>query len=578
MLPNLSLFTTAQKTLIGLALLLTILCSAFAIYGAADLHTPVPWGDSWDGLVQFYLSVQDGDIAAWFGQHNEHRFIISRVLYWFDYAVFGGSLVSLFVWNFLFAALGVFLFIRIARLAICQCAPEGGPQRDLVFILTALFFTAWLYLWTQYETLAYAFNPHFFLAYVLPLLAFYLIYKDAVSPSRKTFALACIVGVLAAGSMANAIATLPFMLLYAGVMRMGARRMAVLAVLSVIVITLYMWGFKSVAGHGSVGESLARDPAGMLHFVFNYMGGPFFFFAAGEPMGHFVAPVFGAFYIGSCTVFAWRAIRVPNAHGLQLILLVFILYIGAGAFATAGGRLPMGLGTAFAPRYTTATVMAWAALLLLYMPVLFHLLKSKTGQRVVAAGFITAFVLVTAMQSTVFLEKRDWAKGRAVGGLAAEMQVRDDLYLGKIYPIPGRLLLMSEKASARNIGFFGTGDYRDIREMIGQKAGNDVGATCAGGISAVIDLPGDPDWVRVLGTFWGQKGRKDAGIYIVTPSGDIAGYGLTGMERAIPDPGEKSPMRNQWFTAYVQKQAVSDGVYLQGPSRTCRTPAINVPQ
>jgi len=540
MLPCLSDTAGAQKALLGFAALLTVLCSAFAIYGAADLHTPVPWGDSWDGLVQFYINAQDGQTAAWWGQHNEHRFVISRVLYWLDYTVFGGALVSLFVWNFFFAGLGVWLFIKLAGIAV-QKAGSGQISR-FVFLLTTLFLIAWLYLWTQYETLAYAFNPHFFLAYVMPLWAFYLLYKVRDGAGSKTFALACFIGVLSAGSMANAIATLPFMVIYAAIMQMGVKRIGILAALSVSVITLYMWGFKSVGGHGSITESTLHDPIGMIRFVLNYMGGPFFFFAG---------------------------------KAFAIMLLVFILYIGAGAFATAGGRLPMGLGAAFAPRYTTPTVMAWAALLLLYMPLIFTLLKTKLGQRVLTAGFIAAFLLVTAMQSTVFMEKRDWAKGRAIGGLAAEMQVRDDLYLKKIYNDPARVLTIAQTASARNIGFFGREEYRDVREMIGTKA-PPAPPACDAMIHGSANLPNDNNYGRIYGAFSAQSSYVPAAVYIVSETGDIIGYGLTNMERSLPD-RPSTYAQKFWFTGYMKAADYNADLYLQDTKGKCRTGKINYP-
>ena len=571
----LSNLSGVQKALLCFAAILTALCSGFVIYGAADLHTPVPWGDSWDGLVQFYMNAQDGQAAAWWGQHNEHRFVISRVLYWLDYTVFGGALVSLFLWNFLFAGLGVLLFIKLARIAV-EKAGGIGATANFVGLLTALFLMAWLYLWTQYETLAYAFNPHFFLAYVMPLWAFYLLYEARESGRGKTFALACVIGVLSAGSMANAIATLPFMALYAAVMQMSVKRIGLLAVLSAVVIAVYMWGFQSVGGHGSVVQSTLTDPVGMMHFVLNYMGGPFFFFAAGVPAGPFVAPVFGAFFIGSCAVFAWQSIRARAASAFPIMLLVFILYIGASAFATAGGRLPMGTGAAFAPRYTTSTVMAWAALLLLYMPLIFSLMKTKTGQRLVTAGFIAAFTVVTLMQSTVFMEKRDWAKGRAIGGLAAEMQVRDDVYLKKIYGNPGKVLRISKEASVRNIGFFGRDDYRDIRELMGQPSG-DAPQTCHATVSQIVALTNDTDYVRMLGYVMPKSSHVPDGIVFVGRGGEIAGYGLSDMERAMPDEPEKVS-RRYWFTAYVRRDALTGGVYAQDRDGQCRTPALNVPQ
>ena len=575
---NLSQYTPSQRALIGLAAMLTFTALALAIYGAVGLHTPVPWGDSWDGLIIFLMNVQDGQMSAWWGQHNEHRLLLSRPLYWLDYHIFGGRLISLFVWNFLFAACGVYLFIRLTRIAVDRAAPAAGTTANFVFVLTSLLLIAWLYLWTQYETLGYAFNPHFFLAYVLPLLAFYLMYKVHMGGGAKLFALACFVGVLAAGSMANAIATLPLMALYALIMGMSKKRIAILSGLAVIVITLYFSDYHSIKGHGSILESVLTHPIDVLHMTLNYMGGPFFFFAAGVPVGTYVAPLFGAFFIGSSAVFALKALKARKSSGFEIMLLIFILFIGSAAFASAGGRLFMGLNAAFAPRYTTSTVMAWAALLLLYMPVLFAVLKTKVGTRMAVGGFVLSLTLITLMNSTVFLEKRDWATGRAIGGLAAELQVHDTIYLSKIYPLRAsrRVLKTSQKASARNLGFFGLPDYLDARETLGTAA-PDAPQRCSAAGSAVVKLDGDENHVRVLGYIDPKSAKVGSAIYLVDRAGTIQGYGLTDMERALPDAPE-TVSRRYWFTAYLRVYAAAGPLYIQNRDGSCRTDFIDLPQ
>ncbi|RPH40830.1 MAG: hypothetical protein EHM87_21255, partial [Burkholderiales bacterium] len=71
-----------------------------SVIGTVRLHSPVPFWDAWDGIVDFYLRVRDGDRSAWWAQHNEHRVGISRFFFWADLRWFGGGGVLPVTLNF----------------------------------------------------------------------------------------------------------------------------------------------------------------------------------------------------------------------------------------------------------------------------------------------------------------------------------------------------------------------------------------------------------------------------------------------------------------------------------------------
>lgn len=73
---------------------------ALAILGGARAYTPVPFWDMWEGLFNFYLLVQSGDTSVWWAQHNEHRIVLSRLLFWLDIAVFRGAGLFLIIMNY----------------------------------------------------------------------------------------------------------------------------------------------------------------------------------------------------------------------------------------------------------------------------------------------------------------------------------------------------------------------------------------------------------------------------------------------------------------------------------------------
>jgi hypothetical protein len=63
---------------------------AAAIIGAMRYYSPVPLGDMWNGYLDFFMEVQNGNHAAWWTQHNEHRIVLARLLFWMDLSFFNG--------------------------------------------------------------------------------------------------------------------------------------------------------------------------------------------------------------------------------------------------------------------------------------------------------------------------------------------------------------------------------------------------------------------------------------------------------------------------------------------------------
>ncbi len=61
------------------------------LVGIGQYHsfTVVPIWDMWNGEVEFFMKARGGDLLAWFGQHNEHRITLARLLFWADLDWFG---------------------------------------------------------------------------------------------------------------------------------------------------------------------------------------------------------------------------------------------------------------------------------------------------------------------------------------------------------------------------------------------------------------------------------------------------------------------------------------------------------
>jgi hypothetical protein len=76
--------TLSSAHSVNLARMLTILMAGLAVAGVCRAYSPVPFSDMWDGYLHFFMQVSDGDSGAWWRQHNEHRIVLARLLFWIN--------------------------------------------------------------------------------------------------------------------------------------------------------------------------------------------------------------------------------------------------------------------------------------------------------------------------------------------------------------------------------------------------------------------------------------------------------------------------------------------------------------
>ena len=97
---------------------LAIIFISLAIYGGIQLYSPIPFYDMWDAYLNFYVQVNQGDIAYWWSQHNEHRIVLSRILFWIDIRFFQGRIWFLIVINYLLITITFGFFYIILNTSI----------------------------------------------------------------------------------------------------------------------------------------------------------------------------------------------------------------------------------------------------------------------------------------------------------------------------------------------------------------------------------------------------------------------------------------------------------------------------
>ena len=534
---------------------------ALSIAGGVIGYSPVPFWDMWAG-VDFVSRASKEGLVAWWAQHNEHRIVLSRALFWVDLACFRGEGWFLILMNYVLAATAVALFCQILRerLASQSAMAEGA----LLVPLTIVILSSWL----QNENLTWGFQSQFFLANLLPLLAFLLLHWAQVRPdnSMRLFAFACLAGVASLGSMANGLLTLPLMTFMALTLRIGRTRTLVLAVLSVCGAALYLHGYRSPPGHGAPIETLQHDPLGLVQFALVYLGGPFFHAA-----GHLelVAAAAGLALICLAALAAWRSRSTGGPDSLQWALLMYLVYVIATAFATAGGRLRFGTNAALAGRYQTPVLMAWTALLSLYAPQLAGFLR----RRPVRAGLLAALVPVSLLPAQLHAldSKEDILFRRLVAALALELGVRDEERVATIFPSLTSVLPTATAARQNGASIFGNPELKGARDLIGLTDSLDAPRECVGNWDELTAIPGEDRYVRVSGwAFDPVERRPPKRLHVVGSATRTVGYALTGQPRGDVAAAVDARASTAGFEGYILKEHLGESLVIKGLDPDCR--------
>lgn len=553
---------------------LCLLVVVGAIIGGVKFYSPVPFWDMWNGYLGFYTNVASGDHSIWWAQHNEHRIVLSRILFWMDIRWFGGLSYSLIVINYLLVVAACFVFFRFLSDSLSG-VPKSENYRN--FFISVI--VAWLFAWCQYSNLSWGFQSQFFLAQLLPLCSFYFIYKASGEADciGRYFLLAAFFGVLSIGTMANGVLALPLLVCYSAICRMGLRRALILLVLSVCCIGLYFKGYQAPEGHGSLSDALRNNPLGLVHYLLLYMGSPFYYiipFFKG-PVREMLAAFAGLFIIATSARYAFiNVLRTPK-NFLHVSLLFFILYIGGTALGTAGGRLIFGVEQALTSRYTTPALMAWVALLILGMPKMVGLASRKTAVLPVFL-FLSASVLV-AQKEALDDHLQDKFE-RMVAALALELRVHDQAQVAQVFPKVDWALSVARYPADNHLSIFGIRPIKGSREGIESVYPARSDTRCSGSLDEVSAIAGENQYASVRGWFFdGKSNQSSILLTIVDPQGLVVGYALTGAERPDVASLVDAKAGRSGFKGYVLKDRLGSALTLESADFGCHLEVKTTP-
>ena len=523
-------------------------------------YTPVPVNDTWEGSFEFTRAAQDGFIGAVWSPHNEHRIVLTKLLFWFNNSVLGGGNAFLIVVN-------VVLTTAIAGALGWLTAGMFRGHRTVATVFALLSVVA-AFSWIHRQNLIWEFQSQFYFAVLFALLAFGLAARASLAgDSMPSYAAALGCAVLAMLSMGAGIpAGVAFVVLLAALAaprRLLAVSAVVIGILTVPLLAAALAGAEDtdVAAALTSGPPVAPLPAVLI-----YLGGPVYlatesFLAAQFAGGGFLLLTAGAFW------WQWRRRRAGSADAMVLGGLAFVLVVLASAANAALFRAHLGEWALVGSRYQVLVLTGWVILLAASAAV------ASTPARTSAMAWVAAVaVLLVLLPSQLDTRSHpsDPDQGplgnnarRAAAALGVELGVADrDLQLPLLYYRPAEWGELSEYVRDQQWAVFG-GEFRELRETVGSTESDFVVVPCTAVVRNLSVVAGEPNWWFVRGYVVDVDGRGETGVEvpelvrISDPDGVIVGYGVTGFRndevvdrRRLPEFGD--------FRGYVLSRVAPD--------------------
>jgi hypothetical protein len=517
-----------------------------ALVGTLKQYSQMPYWDVWDSALGFYLKFSEGDWSSLWAQHNEHRIVIGKLLFWLDLKIFGGVGVSLLSWTYL-------AIIGMAAL-FCRLLKKINNDSTVLYGQTALslFVVAWLFQFSNNENLINWFQTCLILSQLLPLAAFYLFHLFLDSPlSIKYYSGAVILAILAGINLASGLAVLPLLfvafVLFWRQINLGYMRKCVLAagllLAAIAFINLYFNGWIYTS-NSSLLSTLARQDGFIYHYLLYYFGTLFFYVGVGFGCAHqsaqSIALVSGLIFVtGSVILMAGFAIQVVRGRSLllssqstELVLFLFLVFAWMSALASGGVRYNEleGLNMAFTSRYVFFVICAWSCVLVWLSPLILGLFARHFILTMVA---LALFAIIFIPYQQIALNGRSkFLFYRDVAGLALELGIKDGLIIKSVYPRPENIYPVAESVVERNLSAFGRYPWKDLRQQFDQSRNMTSDVKCGFEVEQYTVIDEEKSYLRVQGWMVDSVSRTvPERIWFMDRNHHAIGVALTGEQR-----------------------------------------------
>jgi hypothetical protein len=520
---------------------------------------PAPIQDQWAQLV----GLRPVTLSWLVSQHNEHRLLFPRLVFVADRWIAAETgAFSLGVSVILQAGLAALLAILGRRAGV----RPGAAFLAVVAGLVALLFWA-----VQYENQTWPFQVQFYCV----LLAATGCFAAVAGRTTTSAAVAAVLGFVAAFSLASGVLVLILATVMALWLRRTGRDLAVLSLAAAGTLVAYLSGYQTPSGHMDPWQAL-RKPVALAAYVLAELGAPFgnaLRQLTGQPNAA-VAIALGAaggIAFAACACAVHR--RQPRPRAAAALVAAGSFVVGMAGL-TSIGRLDLGITSAAASRYTTASLLFWACLLLLATALL-------PRARTVMAAITAALLGIAVLTQPRFVAIADQlAADRTLALPALAARVGDEALIRPIYPDAAEPLSLWETELSTRTGVFARPWAQWIGTPLRDHVAMEPAARCAGRFSRAtrIEDASYPGW-RVEGTVRAPSRSRRPMIVLTGPDGRVDGYGVGDAGTTTLEAGGPAGTlpRDGWAGALatVPPEAAAAFVLLDGNTAAC--PLENAP-
>ena len=520
-----------EKRYINLALMVvvTVASCAFAVFIVVDsvrtvarIYAPLPWFDAWATfeLLQAWTDHLASPLAILFAQHNEHRILVPRLLFFADIIWFHGlgqiGLVAIFLVQTLHAALFLWVLGTARPIARGRWAVGG--------VVVALMFSL-----GQAENFSSEFQVAFVCVFATATASFLFFARAATWPAGRGGALVCSFAavLVSAFTMANGIVAAAVLVAMALLARQGWRVTLACFVWVTAIGIVYFHGYEPVEQSSRPIDALAQ-PVAFVSYVAIYLG---------SVLGGTRAGAGSLGWIGIVAAIA-ATIRVGMARPVRptsLMLVGVMLFVGASAAITASGRINYSLQQALSSRYVTGSVTFWCAQLCFWWtdPSVWparRIVSSWTSRTAVG---VLGIVLVIAMGKVQSAAKPAlWAQNYLENDASnlLLLGLDDPTVIGRTAWSDADVQQLMPLLRERRLSIFGGPDGGRFGAPLGLGIVTQPG-TCTGAITtAVADARLGPDGARVSGQAWNLAERRQIRRVLLTDGrGIVVGLASSGI-------------------------------------------------
>lgn len=488
------------------------------IIGAVRWFSPVPFWDMWDGTLQFYVArLQGAHWSPFLEQANEHRIILSKILFWIDYRFFHG------LSYFLIAANLALMVALWAALCVAARALMGEYPRltSLCCALVAVPCFSWL----QAENINWGYQSQFYMAYLLPLLALISMARWIHAPERtRWLAGAIVLGMLSTITMANGILALPLlivMLILSG--RCTRWRLIGLVVISGATLAGWLYHYQRMPHEGAPLRMLVK-------FLLMFLGAPLGWLFHLDPL----TMLAGAAVICASAYLALQWVRGTTRDPMFLAMLLFVAHIGAAGAAATIGRAHFGLGAALAGRYETPLMLLYSSMFLMFV----HLYRNRisTAATVKTLSVVVPVMLFAPQWGSIDPTGPELARQKMQSALALDLGIDDRAAIGRVYPEDSadqvaQVHRAAENGMRYNLSVFAQPELKAAREYLGRPPSGVGLEACHGNIDATAPIASDPKHIKVSGWVFDEATKRTPKLAFIVSDGLVVGAVLTGLER-----------------------------------------------